>query len=226
MESNRISKTRIMETLKKYLDDQLAQDIFEDMEKADEYDLRHQAGMKYGEWKNKIDCDSVTLVWAADTPGGFGRKGWGVYGECDDLTIVQIDTGLHGKKTLHLWDTDHWGWPDSYKQNENQERTDTIKIETKTNGYKAEALQPIIAKFEKVAADIFPGCTISHFYYGDSIDMVDLIVRPGDYAHFHIYKNSVRLNGYCGTDDDVAKFKSMTHGDELFDGKLMELADR
>lgn len=221
MESNRISKTRIMETLKKYLDDQLAQDLFEDMEKADEYDLRHQAGMKYGEWKNKIDCDHVMLVWAADAPGGFGRKGWDVSGDCDDLTIVRIDTGLR-KTTLHLWDTDHWGWPDEYKH----ERTDKIKIETKTNGYKAETLQPIIAKFEKVATDLFPGCTVSHFYYGDTLDMADLLVRPGDYAHFNIYKNSVRLNGYCGTDEDVAKFKVMTHRDELFDGKLMELADR
>jgi hypothetical protein len=115
MESNRISKTRIMETLKKYLDDQLAWKIYEDMENADNDDLRNQVGMKYGEWKNKIDCDDFSIVWAADSRGGFGKKGWPVYGDCDDLTIVRIDTGMHGKKTLHLWNTELWGWDDLRK---------------------------------------------------------------------------------------------------------------
>jgi len=102
----------------------------------------------------------------------------------------------------------------------------TIKIETKTNGYKAEGLQTMIAKFEKVAADLFPGCTVSHFYYGDHLDMADLIVRPGDCCHFNITANRVSLNGYGGTHEDVAKWQSMTYRDELYDGKLMELADR
>ena len=55
--TNRINKTAIMETLKKYLDDQLAWKIFDDMEAAEERDQRNQVGMKYGEWKQKFDDD-------------------------------------------------------------------------------------------------------------------------------------------------------------------------
>ena len=99
-----------------------------------------------------------------------------------------------------------------------------ISTETKTNGYKAEGLQKMITRFEKVAADLFPGCTVKHFYYGDNLDAADLIVRPGDYAHFDIYKSSVRLNGYSGLDEDCRKYKMLTHNDELFAGKLIELA--
>ena len=107
--TNRINKIAIMETLKKYLDDQMAWKIFDDMEAAEERDQRNQVGMKYGEWKQKFD-DDFELVWAADSHGGFGKKGWSVYGNADDLTIVRIDTHTNGKKTLHLWDTDLWGW--------------------------------------------------------------------------------------------------------------------
>lgn len=100
-----------------------------------------------------------------------------------------------------------------------------IKIKTKTNGYTADGLQGIIAKFEKAAAILFPGCTIEHFYYGDRLDMADIMVRPGDYAHFNIYASSVRLNGYTGTDEDCRKYEKLTYNDELYDGKLMELAE-
>lgn len=39
-----------------------------------------------------------------------------------------------------------------------------IKSETKSNGYKAEGIQSMIGKFEKAAAQLFPGCTVRHFY--------------------------------------------------------------
>lgn len=99
-----------------------------------------------------------------------------------------------------------------------------IKIETKTNGYKAEKLQPMIKRFDKVAADLFPGCTVEHFYYGDRCDMADISVRPGIYCHFNIYENRVSMNGYTGMPEDCRKFEMMTYNDELYDGKLIELA--
>ena len=111
MELNRMSKIVVMETLKKYLDNQLAWKIYEDIEKADQHDFENQVGMKYGEWKNKFDYENFDIVWAADSHGGFGKKGWTVYGNCDDLTIVRIDRRMD-KLTLHLWDTDLWGWDD------------------------------------------------------------------------------------------------------------------
>ena len=63
----------------------------------------------------------------------------------------------------------------------------TIKIETKTNGYKAEALQEMIAKFEKAAEILFPGCTVRHFYYGDYLDMADILLDEkagSDYSQY------------------------------------------
>ena len=99
-----------------------------------------------------------------------------------------------------------------------------IKIETKTNGYKAEGLQDMIFKFEKVAAKLFPGCIVSHFYYGDHLDMADIGIGDGNYAHFNITAKRVSLNGYTGMSEDVKKWESMTLNDELYDGKLLELA--
>lgn len=102
---------------------------------------------------------------------------------------------------------------------------ESIKILTKTNGYKAEGLQEMIGKFNKVAARLFPGCTVSHFYYGDHLDMVDISLRPGEYGCFNLTAKRVSFGSHCGTSDDVRKYESMTLNDELFDGKLLELAN-
>ena len=101
-----------------------------------------------------------------------------------------------------------------------------IKVETKTNGYKAEGLQEMIARFEKVAAHLFPGCTVSHFYYGEYLDMADLIVRPGDCCHFNIKANRVSINGFAGTNEDYDKWIRMTYHDECYPGNLVELAEK
>lgn len=99
-----------------------------------------------------------------------------------------------------------------------------INVETKTNGYEAKGIQEMICRFEKVAADLFPGCTVSHFYYGDYLDMAAIRIGEGDHAYFNIYKSRVSLCGYAGKSEDVRKWESMTHNDELYDGKLIELA--
>ena len=109
--TNRINTVAILDTLNKYLDTKLAWTIFDEMLEKHMEDVKNQVGMKYGEWKIKFG-DEHTLVWAADSHGGFGKKGWSVYGDADDLTIVRIDTDHHGFKTLHLWNTDLWGWDD------------------------------------------------------------------------------------------------------------------
>jgi len=99
-----------------------------------------------------------------------------------------------------------------------------ITIEKQDNGYTAESIQPMIAVFEKVAADLFPGCTVRHFYYGDALDMADVVTAPGMYAHFNISRRRVSLNGYTCSGPDLLKYQSMTHNDECYAGKLLELA--
>lgn len=100
-----------------------------------------------------------------------------------------------------------------------------IKTETKTNGYKASSLQGMIAIFEAAAAQVFPGCTVSHFYYGDHLDMADLKIDDDhNYGHFDIRQDSVRLNGHTCMEEDLERLGSLTYHDELYESKLMELA--
>lgn len=100
-----------------------------------------------------------------------------------------------------------------------------ITVETQSNGYKAEGIQSMIRKFEQAAAYLFPGCTVRHFYYGDSLDMADVVLEPGRYAHFNVTAKRVSLSGYTCSSGDLEMFGSMTYNDELYDGKLQEIAE-
>lgn len=99
-----------------------------------------------------------------------------------------------------------------------------IKVETKTNGYTAETIQRMIEIFEKVSTRLFPGCLVRHFYYGDYLDMADIILESGHYAHFNIAEKRVSLCGYSCSDEELKKFQRMTYKDECYKGRLLELA--
>ncbi|HMM32389.1 MAG TPA: hypothetical protein PKB13_11515 [Clostridia bacterium] len=100
-----------------------------------------------------------------------------------------------------------------------------MNIETKTNGYTAQGIQPMITKFEQAAQKLFPDGTMNHFYYGDHLDMADILLEPGRYAHFNVSANRVSLCGYTCSDDDLKKFESLTYRDECYNGKLLEIAE-
>jgi len=106
---NRVSMVSVGEVLDRYLDADLFYRIMEDIEKASHEEEKAACGMLYGEWKNRFD-DPHSVVWAADSGAGFGKKGWTVYGDCDDMRIVQIDTHQNGEKTLHLWYNSRNDW--------------------------------------------------------------------------------------------------------------------
>lgn len=103
---NRVSKVSVEEVLKRYLADALVKDLMIDIAKEQIKERSGEVGMTYGEWKSRFD-DDFSIVWAADSLGGFGKAGWTVYGNADDLRIVKIVSN-GGKKVLHLWD-DSWG---------------------------------------------------------------------------------------------------------------------
>lgn len=71
--------------------------------------------MTLKEWKEQNPDASFTTVWAADTLGGFGKKGWGAYGNCDDCDVIRVETKQlqqpRGEefKILYLWYTKLWG---------------------------------------------------------------------------------------------------------------------
>lgn len=99
----------------------------------------------------------------------------------------------------------------------------SLNIETKTNGYKAEALQEMKATFERAVAKLFPEATVKHFYYGERLDMIDVIVSSGNYGSFNLSANRVSFNGHSCTHEIHEKFTQLTYNDELFNGKLLEL---
>ena len=99
MASVRVSKVSVMETLKKYLSDDLATDIFYEICDADERDAREMIGMTYAEWSERFD-DDREVVWADDTHAGFGKRGDPVYGNLDDCIICM--TQYDGRR-YKLW---------------------------------------------------------------------------------------------------------------------------
>lgn len=99
-----------------------------------------------------------------------------------------------------------------------------ITIEIKDNGYEAQDIQPMVQVFNRAALKLFPGCTVRHFYYGDYVSMASIRLSEGHYGQFNISKNRVSFNGHSCTTEQLKQFESMTHNDELFNGKLLDLA--
>lgn len=99
-----------------------------------------------------------------------------------------------------------------------------MTINTNTNGYTAENIQKMIDIFNKAAEKLFPECEVEHFYYGDKLSMTDIRLNPGHYAHFNITEKRVSLDGYECSRDELMIFQSMTYRDELYNGKLMQIA--
>lgn len=99
-----------------------------------------------------------------------------------------------------------------------------ITIETKTNGYTNHEAAEMIDRFNRAAEKLFPNCKIEHFYYGDRLDMADIILDGFGYAHFGITANRVSLGGYTCHPETLKLFESMTYRDELYSGKLFEIA--
>jgi hypothetical protein len=85
-----------------------------------------------------------------------------------------------------------------------------MKIETQDNGYKASSLLSMISTFNKTAKEFFPDCTVKHFFYGDTLDMADIILTTGIYAHFNISENRVSLTGYTCSPEQYLSFCEIT----------------
>ena len=101
MYSVRVSKVAVLDTLKKYLADDLANDIFEEIVKTDETDYQSMIGMTMKEWNERFD-DDHEVVWAEDTGAGFGKAGDPVYGNMDDCIICMTMRDMH-RLALCVW---------------------------------------------------------------------------------------------------------------------------
>jgi len=60
--------------------------------------------MTVNEWADMNPDRAFSTVWAADTRGGFGRKGQGAYGDAIWRGEVhKIEVNNNGYATLHIW---------------------------------------------------------------------------------------------------------------------------
>lgn len=99
-----------------------------------------------------------------------------------------------------------------------------MTINTQDNGYKAEAVQEMIAIFNTAAGKVFGECEVEHFYYGDSFDMAAIRLPNGNYGHFNISKNRVSLTGYTASCENYSKMTTLTYNDDCYRGYLMQIA--
>ena len=97
-------------------------------------------------------------------------------------------------------------------------------IKIQDNGYKAEALQKMIALFNTAAEKVFGDCEVEHFYYGDTWDMADIRLPNGNYGHFNIGRDQVTLSGYTASCDNYERLQTLTLNDEYCRGYLLEIA--
>ena len=70
--------------------------------------------MTVKEWKEQNPDTAFTMIWAADSLGGFGKKGWSVYGNADSCEVIRVDEPHQNgnpwsMKQLHVWLTSLWG---------------------------------------------------------------------------------------------------------------------
>lgn len=101
-----------------------------------------------------------------------------------------------------------------------------MKITVKDNGYKISSeLDTMIKRFEYCASVLFPDGEIEHFYYGEKLDMLRMKFKGCAYADFNITKNRVSLTGYTCTMSDVKTLAGLTHNDECYDGRLLQLVN-
>lgn len=66
--------------------------------------------MTVREFFEKNPNAATRTIWAADAHGGFGKKGWPVYGNCNDLSVVRVEWHDEAQThaTLHVWNHE-WG---------------------------------------------------------------------------------------------------------------------
>jgi hypothetical protein len=83
---------------------------------------------------------------------------------------------------------------------------------TKTNGYTlSDEFMANISEWESALEEAFGSelMIIKHFYYGDKLDMADVILKDGHYMQYNINENHFRWTGHECTHEQYAKFESI-----------------
>lgn len=83
---------------------------------------------------------------------------------------------------------------------------------TKTNGHTLSAeFMANINEWESALQEVFEKevMIITHFYYGDTLDMADVILKDGHYMQYNINAKHVRCTGHTCTHEQKSKFDSL-----------------
>ena len=83
---------------------------------------------------------------------------------------------------------------------------------TKTNGYTlSNEFYANIEEWENNLQRIFGNelMIIEHFYYGDKLDMADVILKDGNYMQYNIGEKRIRCTGHTCTREQKVKFESL-----------------
>ena len=83
---------------------------------------------------------------------------------------------------------------------------------TKTNGYTlSKEFTANIEEWETSLQNIFGNevMIIEHFYYGDKLDMADVILKDGNYMPYNIGEKYIHCTGHTCTHKQKVKFESL-----------------
>lgn len=83
---------------------------------------------------------------------------------------------------------------------------------TKTNGYTLSSeFSANIEEWENKLQSIFGNelMIIEHFYYGDKLDMADVILKDGNYMQYNIGEKHIHCTGHTCTHEQKVKFESL-----------------
>ena len=83
---------------------------------------------------------------------------------------------------------------------------------TKTNGYTLNnEFSTNIEEWENKLQSIFGNelMIIEHFYYGDKLDMADVILKDGNYMQYNIGEKHIHCTGHTCTHEQKVKFESL-----------------
>lgn len=101
-----------------------------------------------------------------------------------------------------------------------------MEITTKTNGYTiSEELETMKQRFEYVCSILFPEWEVEHFYYGNKLIMTTIRGNGCEYADFNITAKRVSFNGHTLSRKNYKLCEAMTHNDECYNGRLLELVN-
>ena len=132
---------------------------------------------------------------------------------------VEAENITEATEKLEIWETDTIKKHSLvvFEDKKVVEITEDMEIVrfTKTNGYVLSAeFTANIEAWENALRETFGNelMIIEHFYYGDKLDMADVILKDGNYMQYNIGEKHIHCTGHTCTHEQKAKFETLEKG--------------